>query len=270
MISCRRLNSLNSKATDTLTNPYSMRIVKDEGRTDTLPYIAFDQLTNSLSGMRQSFRVTDYNNHTAFSYSRCWIMLINTLAASALGCWAFSGARLKWRRLPLSAKLRMKAVRIAAFVPIFLYAGYEGLDFSASVRGHSVNFIPSLRLSGAAGIHQSAQDADQLSGSGGHRGADSFSDADSGPPRGFAADPDRGGRAVGIAPSSLAGTRQYEALLKLRLEDPELIQLIFQSNAKNEYTEGSINMIVRFYQGQGYSDFYVNFHRIKSRRWKRY
>ena len=65
--------------------------------------------------------------------------------------------------------------------------------------------------------------------------------------------------AVGIAPSSLAGTRQYEALLKLRLEDPELIRLIFKSNAKNEYTEGSINMIVRFYQGQGYSDFYVNF-----------
>ena len=53
--------------------------------------------------------------------------------------------------------------------------------------------------------------------------------------------------------------RQYEALLKLRLEDPELIRLVFQCNAKNDYVEGSINMIVRFYQGQGYSDFYVNF-----------
>ncbi|MFQ8581275.1 MAG: hypothetical protein ACLSA6_01445 [Holdemania massiliensis] len=85
-----------------------MRIVQDEGRIDTLPYIAFDKLISSLSGMRQSFRVTDYNNHTAFSYSRCWIMLAYLLAASGLGYWRFSDARWKSRKLHSSVRPPMK------------------------------------------------------------------------------------------------------------------------------------------------------------------
>ena len=34
---------------------------------------------------------------------------------------------------------------------------------------------------------------------------------------------------IAMAPSSLMGTEQYEALLQLKLNDPELIQLVFQS-----------------------------------------
>lgn len=249
----------NSKATDTLTNPYSMRIVKDEGRTDTLPYIAFDQLTSSLSGMRQSFRVTDYNNHTAFSYSRCWVMLINTLAASALGCWAFIRRKVEVAETSFISEAAHEAVRIAAFVPIFytlgmkdwisalLYAGillilYHLYDYLArrefiSLRKTLISFLAVVVIAALIRfpmrILVRREASRQI--------------------------PIEEVSAVGIAPSSLAGTRQYEALLKLRLEDPELIRLVFQCNAKNDYVEGSINMIVRFYQGQGYSDFYVNF-----------
>ena len=249
----------NSKATDTLTNPYSMRIVKDEGCTDTLPYIAFDQLTSSLSGMRQSFRVTDYNNHTTFSYSRCWIMLINTLAASALGCWAFIRRKVEVAETSFISEAAHEAVRIAAFVPIFytlgmkdwtsalLYAGillllYHLYDYLArrefiSLRKTLISFLAVVVIAALIRfpmrILVRREASRQI--------------------------PIEEVSAVGIAPSSLAGTRQYGALLKLRLADPELIQLVFQCNAKNEYVEGSISMIVRFYQGQRYSDFYVNF-----------
>lgn len=249
----------SQKATETLTNPYSMRIVQDEGKVDTLPYIAFDQLISSLSGMRQSFRVTDYNNHTAFSYSRCWIMLINLLAASALGSWAFIRRKVEVAETSFISEAAHEAVRIAAFVPIFytlgmkdwvsavLYAGillilYHLYDYLArrefiSLRRTLISFLAVVAIAALIRfpmrILVRREASRQIS----------IEDVS----------------AVALAPASTLGSRQHEALLQLKLDDPELIRLVFQSNVNSEYTEGSIHMIVRFYQGRGYSDFYVNF-----------
>lgn len=253
-----QLEYTNQKATETLTSPYSMRIVQDEGRIDTLPYIAFDKLISSLSGMRQSFRVTDYNNHTAFSYSRCWIMLAYLLAASGLGYWAFLRRKVEVAETSFISETAHEAVRIAAFVPFFytlgtkdwisalLYAGillilYHLYDYLArreliSLRRTLLSFLAVVVIAALIRfpmrILVRREAAQQIS----------IEEVNS----------------IAMAPSSFMGTEQYEALLQLKLNDPALIQLVFQSGAKNDYVEGSVNMIVRFYQDRSYSDFYVN------------
>ena len=52
-------------------------------------------------------------------------MLINTLAASALGCWAFIRRKVEVAETSFISEAAHEAVRIAAFVPIFYTLGMK-------------------------------------------------------------------------------------------------------------------------------------------------
>lgn len=60
-------------------------------------------------------------------------------------------------------------------------------------------------------------------------GTDPFSDADSGPPEASRQISIEDVSAVALAPASTLGSRQHEALLQLKLDDPELTGWFFKA-----------------------------------------
>lgn len=250
----------SKRATETLTEPLYTRIPQSSSTLETIPYIAFSELT----GM--PLRMDTYYSADSYAYTHCPVMIVETLAASLLGLVAFQRRRVEVAETSFISEGAHEGLRIALFTPIFytlgmhdwfsalLYGGillilYHLYDYLAHrevviLRRTVLSFLAvvlaacMIRFPIRMLIRREAGRQIELAEV----------------------------EAVSVVPMTSSMALQQSPLLQLKLADPQLISLIFQSGAQTpDYTQDGASYYVRFYEDSGSSDFMIYFNADRRR-----